>query len=249
MARGNQLGLPNGADALPSATTLFAPVGLAAANDGLYVADTGNNRVLFFPTGTTEATRVYGQPDFVSVLANGSASVPSAASLAEPRDVAVASDGVYIADTGNHRVLFYEGLSDASADRVYGQPTFTTNMPNNNGNNAFGTPEATNLQFPYSVETDGNDLAIADTGNNRALLFVEKNTTAVAVYGQPSFTSNTPNTGGTNGRPTAASLNGVSGISYNGAKQVYVADTNNNRVLLANRDEATPTQPASAVVR
>ena len=45
-----------------SANSLNNPYGLAVdSSGGLYVADCGNNRVLFYPAGSTTATRVYGQ--------------------------------------------------------------------------------------------------------------------------------------------------------------------------------------------
>ncbi len=45
-----------------SASSLNQPKSVAIDNNGnLYVADTGNNRVLFYPAGSTTATRVYGQ--------------------------------------------------------------------------------------------------------------------------------------------------------------------------------------------
>ncbi len=45
-----------------SANSLFQPDNLAVDNNGgLYVADLQNNRVLYYPAGSTTATRVYGQ--------------------------------------------------------------------------------------------------------------------------------------------------------------------------------------------
>ena len=45
-----------------SANSLSYARGVAVdANDNLYIVDGGNHRVLFYPAGTTTATRVYGQ--------------------------------------------------------------------------------------------------------------------------------------------------------------------------------------------
>ncbi|MDF3823521.1 hypothetical protein P3G55_26855, partial [Leptospira sp. 96542] len=42
-------------------TNINTPRGLAVDDiGGLYVSDTGNNWVLYFPPGSTSATRVYG---------------------------------------------------------------------------------------------------------------------------------------------------------------------------------------------
>ena len=44
-----------------SDTSLSGPLGVFADASGVYVADSGNNRVLFYPETSTTATRVYGQ--------------------------------------------------------------------------------------------------------------------------------------------------------------------------------------------
>src|SRR5271168_4156556 len=45
-----------------SANSLYGPNGIALDSGGnLYVADSYNSRVLFYPAGSTTATRVYGQ--------------------------------------------------------------------------------------------------------------------------------------------------------------------------------------------
>ena len=72
-----------------------------------HVTDSVSNRVLYFPSASTVATRVYGQlGSFVTNTVN--AGGISATSLSNPQAVAVdASGGVYIADLGNSRVLFF----------------------------------------------------------------------------------------------------------------------------------------------
>src|SRR5690349_5972737 len=55
-----------------SADSLSNPGGFALDADGdVYVTDNGNHRVLVYPTGSTTATRVYGQGgSFTSGLVN-----------------------------------------------------------------------------------------------------------------------------------------------------------------------------------
>ena len=58
---------PNG----PGPDRLFMPTGLAIdATENLYVADHYNHRVLYFPSSSTSATRVYGQPTLVQNVPN-----------------------------------------------------------------------------------------------------------------------------------------------------------------------------------
>ena len=102
----------------PAATTLDEPNALALAPDGLYVADAGNNRVLFFPGDSTVATGVYGQPDFVSGQRNndgaGASGAPSARNLAYPSALAVSTEGLYVAERDNARVLFFPAPAEGT---------------------------------------------------------------------------------------------------------------------------------------
>ncbi len=110
----------------------------------LYVADTYNNRVLGyndlrnFQSGA-KADIVIGQPDFQHSLANyptGISTGLSQSSLSAPTGLLVDGSGnLYVADTGNGRVLrfptpftnYTAGVMEP-ADLVLGQPDFTTTI-------------------------------------------------------------------------------------------------------------------------
>ena len=82
-----------------SANSLFLNSDVALDSSGnLYVADSLNNRVLFYPAGSTTATRVYGQiGSFTTDSANNGG--VSANSLDNPTGVALDSSGnLYVAD-------------------------------------------------------------------------------------------------------------------------------------------------------
>jgi hypothetical protein len=96
------------------------------------------------------------------------------------------------------------------------------------------------------VATDGNILAIADADNNRVLIWLSlpqsNDQPADVVIGQPSFTSNA-----TAVPPTQTSLRGPEGVwIYNG--KLFVADTQDNRVLIYNKIPTTNNAPADLVV-
>ena len=91
-----------------SATSLFGNKFITLnSSGGLYVADGGNKRVLYFATGSTTAFRVFGQGgNFTSDTTNKGG--VSADSLSSPFGVTLDnSGGLYIADTNNNRVLYY----------------------------------------------------------------------------------------------------------------------------------------------
>ena len=71
---------------------------------------------------------------------------------------------------------------------------------------------------------------VPDFGNNRVLIYeqpLSSGQPATTVLGQPDFA--TTSSGG-----TASKLNGPNGVSADGPGNLYVADTNNNRVLRFN---------------
>ncbi len=213
-----------------SANSLYLPGGVALDDRGnLYVADTNNNRVLEYDTPLktdTTADRVFGQPDFTSnTINNGGV---SAKSLYSPSGLAIDAQGdLYVSDTFNHRVLEYNTplITDTSADRVFGQPDFSSNAPNNGG------VSATSLEYPEFVALDAHgNLYVVDTQNNRVLEYdnsLKNVTPADRVFGQPDFTSNKSNNGGL----SANNLNNPYGLALDAQGDLYVADTGNHRVL------------------
>ncbi len=143
-----------------SADSLSTPRGLALdASGNLYVADSANNRVLYFPAGSTTATQVWGQPDFVS-----SGSGTSATALFVPAGLALDPGGnLYVADSSNNRVLYFAAGS-TTATKVWGQPGFTSSTTGSS---------ATTLNSPRSVTRDSSgNLYVADFNNNRVLEYL-----------------------------------------------------------------------------
>ncbi|TGL72237.1 NHL repeat-containing protein [Leptospira jelokensis] len=141
---------------------------------GLYIADSGNNRVLYYPNGTKSATRVYGQLDFASSAPPGSASVNR---LNYPLSVALdQSDNLYVADYNYNRVMIFpstENTAGTNAIAVIGQSgSFTCGIENNDGTCNTGSASAGNLYRPSGVHIDQEGrLYVSDTSNNRVLRY------------------------------------------------------------------------------
>ncbi len=205
------------------AASLSGPVGVAVDAGGVYIADAGNNRVLFFSGTETTASRVYGQAGGFTTNGENNGGV-SADSLSHPNSIAVAADGVYISDYGNHRVLYYSGAG-TTASRVYGQfGSFLASTPNNGG------ISADSLNRPSGLALAANGLYISDFANNRVLFYPGAGTTAARVYGQSGdFTTNYLNNG-TPLFPSATSLSGPMGLAVD-SSGLYIVDAGNNRVL------------------
>ncbi len=189
----------------------------------LYVGDYQNNRVLFYPAGSTTATRVYGQGGSFTANTVNNGGV-GANSLDQPTGVALDSSGdLYVGDYQNNRVLFYP-YNSTTATQVYGQGgSFTSNTANNGG------VSASSLNNPTYIALDSSgDLYVVDRSNNRALFYPFGSTSATRAYGQGgSFTATTANNGGV----SSNSLSQPSGVALDKSGNLYVTDYSNNRVL------------------
>ena len=151
-----------------NANALCDPSAVAVDRAGnLYVADTGNNRVLEYFTplaatavagsGDARADVVLGQyGSFTTAECNNLG--PGSLSLCEPAGVAVDGAGnVYVADTGNSRVLEYDAVvvstKNGYAHRVFGQGNDFAAVLCNGGD--IDRPGAASLCFPTHVALDG----------------------------------------------------------------------------------------------
>jgi sugar lactone lactonase YvrE len=230
-----------------SKNSLCAPVGLAAdSSNNLYVADEENSRVLEYnhpPANDTTADEVFGQGvSFITALCNGGGATPTAKTLCGPTGVALDATGrLYVADERNSRVLEYATpATSATAIKVFGQGGSMTTAKCN----LSGTVDANGLCRPggLSLDTSGN-LYVTDDVNNRVLRYNSAaigNTTADVVLGQPDFAHSDPNAVDASafGSGAGLAMAGTVDITALGAVAIdnstgrlYVADTNNNRVL------------------
>jgi sugar lactone lactonase YvrE len=164
----------------PSASNLNLPSGLALdSSDNLYILDTGNNRVLYYPVGLTTATTVYGQAGTFSCgLSNNNGSCVSAGvsstNLNSPQGITLDQLGnLYVADYSNNRVLFFDSSGSLIATKVYGHNNnFTCIVNDDNGNCVTGSKSASGLNGPQKVTTDNvGNIYISDSNNHRVLKY------------------------------------------------------------------------------
>lgn len=178
--------------------------------------------------------------------------------------VAYANNTLFVADANrlgglpvNNRVLMFTGVSKlvpsataeigpntgrcpvcaVGASMVLGQPDFTSNN--------YSTA-ANGMRLPTAVATDGRNLAVADTANNRVLLWREIPTVidqpADIVLGQPDFV--------TVQEPVAVNQSSVrapQGVWLQNG-MLFVADTQNNRVMIWKTIPTKNNQPADLVL-
>ena len=214
-----------------SASTLLYPTSIWCEGDKIIVADAWNHRVLIwnhFPeVNGAAADVVIGQPDFENNQPNveGMGKAPSAQSLNWPYGIFCDGQRLWIADTGNRRVLVYNSIPEQSyqsADHVIGKPSFEER-----------DYESDDPIWPYSVKISSKgELLIADTQFFRVLYW--KNwKDALSSKAEIVFGQNDLKQSGQNQfllQPNERCLNWVYDSCFykNG---ILINDTGNSRIL------------------
>ena len=220
----------NGIGAPPNSRTLNWPYGVHSDGEQLWVADTGNRRVLYYrqiPTASnTAADKVIGQKDFNEREYDNQNAI-------WPYSVRVNARGqMAITDTQYFRVLLWDDWKksfEQQANYIIGQSAFE-----NNGQNQFQLkPSSNSLNWCYDSFFQKDGIWVADTGNSRLLWFdqvpKENNLPAANLIGHDDFETGSENPNTVLG--TESSLYWPFAVSIND-KMMAIADTGNHRVIL-----------------
>ncbi|HUJ50181.1 MAG TPA: hypothetical protein VLW25_08270 [Bryobacteraceae bacterium] len=225
---------------------------------------------------TNQAARlVIGQTTFTSQQFIGDTEISSPLNtlLGSAGGVAYAGDTLFVADSNRmgmepimNRVLIFNQVAESwptptqaiapyaarcpvcvgAANVVLGQPDFT-GPPADAIDTSFNPARSQNgMNLPVAVASDGVHLAVADTANNRVLIWNEipatNNQNADIVLGQPDFTTlQVPPP------VNSSAMRAPQGVWF-GAGKFWVADTQNNRVLVWNSVPTKNNQPADMVL-
>lgn len=194
---------------------LNTPTGIALDSNGnLYIADSGNNRIREVSNGNISTVAGNGTAGY-----SGDGGPATSAELDMPSAVAVDSYGnLYIADTDNQRIREVASgtISTAVGD---GEQGFS-------GDGGPATNAALDTPTGVAVDASGN-LYIADSHNNRIREASNGTITTVAGSGPAGLAAGYSGDGGS---ATAAELAKPTGVAIDAAGNIYIADTNNNRL-------------------
>ena len=149
------------------------PHAVAGDDETMYVADAGDHRVLGWSPPPidepVEATTVLGQAD-LAAFDEFKNRPQGAQRMRFPYAVTSDSTRLFVADTSNNRILIWHGWPRQGlgmpADTVLAQPDMDAN-----GENRWKSVEDDSLCWPYGLCVAGDVLAIADSGNNRVMLW------------------------------------------------------------------------------
>lgn len=240
-----------------TASTLRGPEAVwVDDSNGLWVADTGNNRVLYFGEITQNgqsAKFVLGQKDLTSdqQVAAFPEYKTTDRTLLAPTGLSISNNHLFVADLGANRVLIWNTVptqTEQAADLVLGQPDMTSNTYNNsselcasNGTDANDEPTyparcGRTMEMPRGVISDGTRLYVADSGNDRVLVWnslpTENAQVADMALGQLDLELNQASDSAEPRRVASTdSFRTPMALAWDG-ENLYVADTYNRRVVL-----------------
>jgi DNA-binding beta-propeller fold protein YncE len=223
------------------------PLGLAfdATNNRLFAVNPDCNDVYVYNTSSLSngmnAAYVLGATGFGGTGGPGGA---TQSTLTLPFGVAfdTANQLLYVGDNNNSRVMVFNVapgtiMNGENASYVLGQPSFTANGANLTQS---GMESTTGLAF----DSVNDRLFVADGGYSRVTIYPTASTggplngngeNASDVLGQISFITN-------NGATPQSGLYEPTGVTYDSTNnQVYVSDSDNNRVMLFSTVLSTPT--------
>ncbi|MBV8842441.1 MAG: hypothetical protein JO307_06485 [Bryobacterales bacterium] len=198
---------------------LAQPVGLLLDNKGnLYIADQVNNRIRQVVLSSNVITTIAGTG---TAGYSGDGGAATSATLNAPLSLAMdASGNLYIADTAN------DVVREITANGNIGTAAGLYGAGFGFGGDG-GAPSGAIFNQPSAITFDSaGNLYIADTVNNRvrrATFGSSATTRTIAGQGTAAFT-------GDNVLATFSALNKPRGVAIDPSGNIYVADTDNNRI-------------------
>ena len=202
---------------------LRSPSGMVVAGTKLFIADTTNRRVVAYDLPATDAN--------LTLPSTTQAFSVSSVTLSSPQDVSSDGARLIVADTAKNRVLIWTAIPNAlsSPNWAIGQADLTASSANKGSS----WPTDSSISNPRGVSFANSKLYIADSTNNRLLVYNTvpgaHNASASRVIGQSTSSLTIRN-----GRSAIGSTDVSSLRVYADANRLIVPDSERNRVLIWN---------------
>ncbi len=238
---------------------LSHPTSVAFDSAGRMLVADQLQRVVVYPAGigvNATATRILGS-------ASGQSGLPPVnnVTVGQALGVAVVGPNILVADVANNRVMVFGSVDTWPAETTMFSPAATSvigqaDFSSAKANQGNGDASASTLNQPVEFGVGNNELYIADSANNRVLVYTISSgtpaVTAARVIGQLDFPYYGLNlVEGKEFGITSASgfVSGSAILDYSATPpHLYVADTLNNRVLGFNNFNAMRNGQAADLV-
>jgi hypothetical protein len=205
-----------GDNGVATSAYLDTPMGVAVDSSGnLYIADSHNQRIRKVSGGIITTIAGTGAAGY-----SGDGGAATAAQLSLPSAVTIDSNGnLYIADTNNQRIRKITGTAITTI-AGNGEESYA-------GDGTTATAAALDLPTGVAVDATGN-VYIADRNNQRVRMVTPAGIiSTIAGSGPASFSGGFSGDGAP---ATAAVLAKPTSVSVDGAGNIYIADTDNQRI-------------------
>lgn len=253
------IGQPNSTSTTPGIENNQLDLPMSIATDGTKFivslsGDTNNStnkgRVHIWnsiPISNVPADVVIGQPGF----GQNDTNTCTNNRIAQAHDVFVVDGKMLIADRLQNRILIWDQIptdSNQAANTVLGQVNFTNCEANDiDGDGSEDGPTASTFVKPSGIWSDGTRLIVADSGNQRVLIWddfpVQGDIAADRVLGQINLVSDV----------TIFPMSTISDVDFNvsnvtaNANQIFIAD-GHARILVWNSWPIADNAPAEQVL-
>jgi hypothetical protein len=213
-----------------TADTSRSAGGLCVAGDHMWISDFTNGRalqlnapVLVFSAAADLAIGQTSLTTSVDGPTNQLLTKPPGGTFENVGDVACDGTAVVVSDTVANRIVILNAIPGANG------PTFNTVLGQTTFTGTTAVTSSSGLSAPRGIWTDGTRIVVADTGNNRVLIWstfpTSNGTPADVVLGQANF-----NVAEVPSPPTPSSMNQPLDVFFDG-ERLYVSDSQNNRVM------------------
>ena len=202
-------GTSGSADVTGTSASFYKPRGITTDGTKLYVSDTNNHKIRKIVIVTGIVTTLAGGGSGTSTDDTG-----TTASFNRPQGITSDGTNLYVSDTNNHKIR-----KIVIATRV----VTTLAGSGNQGSTDHGTGTSPSFYWPLGITSDGTNLYVADTYNQK----ISKIVIATGVV--TTLAGSTP-PGSTDDSGIAAKFNKPRGITSDGTN-LYVVDSANNKIL------------------
>lgn len=202
-------------DGVATTATFNQSAGMTTDGTNLYVAEWANHKIrqIVIATGTVSSLTGTANTTMLSGAADGAG---VNATFFQPSGITTDGTNLYVSDTSNAKIR-----KIVIATGVVSSLTGTANTAMAPGF-VDGAPATAKFNAPWGITTDGTNLYVADSANNR----IRK---IVIATGVVSTVAGSGIAGATDGASSTATFNTPYGITTDGTN-LYVADVNNNKI-------------------